>query len=149
MMVAAMATLMGCQKANEESTLPAKADYNGTTTFTVRGQESSVENIKVNFDAAEDGKTASITIFKISFAPKMPQVNITIPNVQLTHNGSETLLECDNVVPISLGGEEPNFTVHELKGTRKGNELEFSLKFGSTPTSYKGVMNVETEEEQK
>lgn len=139
MLVAAMATLMGCNKANEEPTLPAKADYVGTVTVTVRGEESDLEDIKVNFDAAEDGKTATITIFKIRFVPQMPEVNVTIPNVQLTHNGSETLLECDNVVPLSLGGEDPSHTVTGLKGTRKGNELEFSLNFGKTPTSFKGV----------
>jgi len=141
MMVAAMATLIGCEKANEEPTLPAKADYNGTVSVTFRGEVTDNEDIKVNFETSEDGKTASITIYKIRFVPQMPvTVDVTIPNVQITQNGSETLLECDNVNPLSMGGEDPDHVVTGLKGTRKGDKLEFSLKFGSFPTSYKGTL---------
>ena len=38
-----------------------------------------------------------------------------------------------------MGGEYERYTVTNLTGTLKDDELAFSLNFGSTPTSFKGT----------
>jgi hypothetical protein len=43
------------------------------------------------------------------------------------------------VVPKALGGDYPRYTVTNLTGKIVGNELTFSLNFGSYPTSYRGT----------
>ena len=142
-MILALAALalLACNK-DEKNELPvaAAADYKGFATVEASSGTFDNEDIEVNFTPAEDGKTATITIFKIRFAPKMPmQVDVTIPNVELTPTKDGILLACDNVIPQALGGDFPQYTVYEMTGTVKEDEIDFSLKFGTTPTSYKGT----------
>lgn len=130
-----------CNKLpDEEPVTPQMADYLGTVT--VRYQESDFdnENIEVNFAPDEDGKTASITLYKIRFVPQMPvTIDVTIPNVSLSTSGSVISLSCDNVIPLAMGGEYPRYTVKDLSGELKDGELSFSLLFGDYPTSFRGV----------
>ena len=146
-MLAATAMLAGCNKPAEEPALPSKADYKGTVSVEYQGAVNDNEDIRVNFEASEDGATASITIYKIRFVPQMPvTVDVTSPDVQLTQSGDEILLTCDEVVPLSMGGPVERYKVTGLKGKQKGDELNFSLNFGSFPTSFTGVLTVFTEE---
>ena len=142
-MILALAALalLACNK-EEKNELPvaAAADYKGLVSVDGSNGKFELEDVEVNFTPAEDGKTATITIFKIRFAPKMPmQVDVTIPNVELTPTKDGILLACDNVIPQALGGDFPQYTVYEMTGTVKEDEIDFSLKFGTTPTSYKGT----------
>ena len=93
----------------------------------------------MNFTPSEDGKTASITIFKIRFVPQMPvTIDVTIPHVGLTATSTEVILICDEVIPLAMGGEFPRYTVTNLTGSIKDGSLEFSLNFGDIPTTFKG-----------
>ncbi|MBQ7459324.1 MAG: TonB-dependent receptor plug domain-containing protein [Bacteroidales bacterium] len=74
------------------------------------------------------------------FIPTMPvTIDVTIPNVNLSVAQDAIILQCDNVVPLAMGGEYPRYTVTALSGSLKGDELEFSLNFGDYPTSFQGV----------
>ena len=137
----ALATLFACNKPQDEPAFPNQADYKGTVTVEATSGSFDNEDIRVNFEASEDGTTATLTIYQIRFVPTMPvTIDVTIPNVQLSQNGS--VLSCEQVVPLAMGGEFPRYTVTNLTGKREGNELSFSLNFGSTPTSFKGVLTV-------
>lgn len=138
--LAAMA-LLACNK-EEKNELPVAvaADYKGVATIEASTGTFDSEGIEVNFTPSEDGKTATVTIFKIRFSPRMPmEVDVTIPNVELTSTKDGIRLACDNVIPKALGGDFPDYTVHDMTGTVTENEIDFSLKFGATPTSYKGT----------
>lgn len=60
----------------------------------------------------------------------------SMQGVTMTEKGA--ILTCDSIVPLAMGGEFPNYTVKGFEGEIINNELTFSLKFGSTPTSYHG-----------
>lgn len=130
-----------CTKADpKEEIIPQTADYVGTVTVLYQGSPFENENIEVNFTPNEDGSSASITIHKIRFVPQMPvTIDVTIPNVNLSVAQDAIILQCDNVVPLAMGGEYPRYTVTALSGSLKGDELEFSLNFGDYPTSFQGV----------
>ncbi len=133
--------LLACNK-EEKNELPVAvaADYKGVATIEASTGTFDSEGIEVNFTPSEDGKTATVTIFKIRFSPRMPmEVDVTIPNVELTSTKDGIRLACDNVIPKALGGDFPDYTVHDMTGTVTENEIDFSLKFGATPTSYKGT----------
>lgn len=133
--------LLACNK-EEKNELPVAvaADYKGVATIEASTGMFDSEGIEVNFTPSEDGKTATVTIFKIRFSPRMPmEVDVTIPNVELTSTKDGIRLACDNVIPKALGGDFPDYTVHNMTGTVTENEIDFSLKFGATPTSYKGT----------
>ena len=142
-------SLLACTK-EEKNELPVAvaADYKGVATVEASSGTFDAEDIEVNFTPSEDGKTASIKIFKIRFAPRMPmQVDVTIPNVELTPTKEGIRLACDNVVPKALGGDQPDYTVHEMTGTVTDDEIAFSLILGSTPVSYRGTKQVAEPEE--
>jgi hypothetical protein len=131
--------LLACNKKEPEVIVPKTADYQGTVTVMYQGEPYDNENIGVNFTPAEDGKTASITIYKIRFVPQMPvTIDVTIPNVQLTATTTEILLSCDEVIPIAMGGEYPRYKVTNLTGVIKNGAMDFSLNFGDVPTSFTG-----------
>ena len=117
--------LLACNKEEKNETPVAEAgDYKGVVTVEASSGTFDNEDIEVNFTPSEDGATATITINKIRFVPQMPvTIDVTIPNVGLT----------------AMGGEYERYTVTNLTGTLKDDELAFSLNFGSTPTSFKGT----------
>ena len=119
--------LLACNKEEKNETPVAEAgDYKGVVT--------------VEASSGEDGTTAVITINKIRFVPQMPvTIDVTIPDVALTSTKDGFQLACDNVIPLAMGGEYPRYTVTDLTGTLKDDELTFSLNFGATPTSFKGT----------
>lgn len=106
-----------------------------------QGSPFNNENIAVNFTPAEDGKTASITIYQIRFVPQMPvTIDVTIPNVTVQSTPEKILLSGDQIIPLAMGGEFPRYTVTGLEGEIVGQELVFSLNFGDSPTSYRGEL---------
>lgn len=134
--------LMGCGKAEPETPIvPEESDYKGTVTVQYEGEPFDNENIEVNFTPAEDGKTASITIYQIRFVPQMPvTIDVTIPNVTVQSTPEKILLTCETTVPLAMGGEFPRYTVTNLEGEIVGQELAFSLNFGDSPTSFRGQL---------
>lgn len=133
-------TLIGCGKAEPETPIvPEKSDYKGTVTVMYKGEPFDNENIQVNFTPSEDGKTASIIIYKIRFVPQMPvTIDVTIPNVAVQSTTEKILLSCERTIPLAMGGEYPRYTVTDLKGEIVGKEMSFSLNFGDSPTSFQG-----------
>ena len=106
LLAAAAVAAFACQKpAAEEPVTPEEASYVGTVTVISNDTPFDNENIEVAFVPAEDGKTASITIYQIRFVPKMPvTLDVTIPDVEVTPGAQEISLACDNVVPLAMGG---------------------------------------------
>ena len=93
--------LLACNK-EEKNELPVAvaADYKGVATIEASTGTFDSEGIEVNFTPSEDGKTATVTIFKIRFSPRMPmEVDVTIPNVELTSTKDGIRLACDNIIP--------------------------------------------------
>ena len=68
----------------------------------------------------------------------MPAMDITIPGITVQKNGNVTLISTESSVPLAMGNPFPNYTVTEFEGEILNDEITFSLKFGSTPTSYSG-----------
>ena len=132
--------LLACNK-EEKNELPVAvvADYKGLVSVDGSKGKFEMDDVEVNFTPSEDGKTATITLYKVRLAERMPSMDITIPDVNLTSTKDGIQLACDSIIPKALGGDFPNYTVYDMTGTVKEDEIDFSLKFGATPTSYKGT----------
>ena len=129
------------QPTPEEPLQPETGSYLGVVTVDYAGSSFDNENITVRFLPAEDGKTASLEIQKIKFVPAMPvTIDVTIPDVALAATTEQITLSCDEVIPLALGGEYPRYIVTGLTGQIVGEELSFSLKFGDSPTSFRGTL---------
>lgn len=138
---AAALLVLGCgKKGTEDVLVPEKGSYTGTVTVVYQGSDFDNENIKVDFIPSADGKTADIVLNQIRFVPNMPvQIDVTVPDVTLQADEKVIVLSCARVVPLALGGEYPRYTVTDLKGKIVGDEMTFSLKFGDSPTSFRGT----------
>ena len=139
-MAVAASLILGCSHNEKEQPItPVQADYVGTVSVTYQGEPFDNDGIEVNFTPSDDGKTASIIIYKIKFVPQMPvTIDVTIPDIDVSVTGNVMSLSKDTVVPLAMGGEYPRYTVTGLNGKIEGEELVFSLKFGDYPTSFTG-----------
>lgn len=142
-MFALSAVLVSCDKSKKENEEPVKAlvstDYSGTLTVNASSGAFDTDSVKVSYIATEKADSASIILYQVKFSPRMPlSLDVTVPGIVVTMTEKGAILTCDSIVPLAMGGEFPNYTVKGFEGEIINNELTFSLKFGSTPTSYHG-----------
>ena len=148
MILAAMAAvLVSCDKAEtddvkqEEVIETVSSDtvfYSGTLLANASSGDCQTPDTKICINPSDKADSTSITIFKAKLANRMPAMDITIPGITVQKNGNVTLISTESSVPLAMGNPFPNYTVTEFEGEVLNDEITFSLKFGSTPTSYSG-----------
>lgn len=143
LLMALAAVLVSCDKTEKENEQQApvleSTDYSGTLTVDASSGSFDTNDIKVSFTATEKADSASITLFQVKFSPRMPiSLDVTVPGINVKRTEKGAVLTCDSIIPLAMGGEFPNYKVTGFEGEIVDDELTFSLKFGSTPTSYRG-----------
>ena len=112
--------------------------YKGTLIANASSGDCQTPDTKISINPSDKADSTSITIFKAKLANRMPAMDITIPGITVQKNGNVTLLSSETSVPLAMGNPFPNYTVTEFEGEIVNDEIIFSLKFGSTPTSFSG-----------
>ena len=112
--------------------------YKGTLIANASSGDCQTPDTKISINPSDKADSTSITIFKAKLANRMPAMDITIPGITVQKNGNVTLISTESSVPLAMGNPFPNYTVTEFEGEILNDEITFSLKFGSTPTSYSG-----------
>lgn len=148
MILAAMAAvLVSCDKAETDDVKQEKeietvssdtVFYSGTLLANASSGDCQTPDTKISINPSDKADSTSITIFKAKLANRMPAMDITIPGITVQKNGNVTLISTESSVPLAMGNPFPNYTVTEFEGEILNDEITFSLKFGSTPTSYSG-----------
>jgi hypothetical protein len=128
------------EKENQEQTIENSDSifYSGILIANASSGDCETPDTKVSINLTDKADSLSITIFKARLAQKMPAMDIIIPNISVQKNGNVTLLSSQESIPLAMGNPFPRYTVTEFEGEIVNDELTFSLKFGSTPTSYSG-----------
>ena len=148
-LAAMAAVLVSCDKAEtdnvkqEEDVVTVNSDtvfYSGTLLANASSGDCQTPNTKICINPSDKADSTSITIFKAKLAQRMPAMDIIIPGITVNKNGNVTVLAADSTVPLAMGNPFPNYTVTEFEGEILNDEITFSLKFGSTPTSYSGQL---------
>lgn len=141
------AVLVSCEKEEtdyikqEEEVVTVNSDsvfYSGTLLANASSGDCQTPDTKISINPSDKADSTSITIFKAKLANRMPAMDIIIPGITVQKNGNVTVLTADRTVPLAMGNPFPNYTVTEFEGEIVNDEITFSLKFGSTPTSYSG-----------
>ena len=150
MILAAMAAvLVSCEKEEtdnikqEEDVVTVNSDtvfYSGTLLANASSGDCQTPDTKISINPSDKADSTSITIFKAKLAQRMPAMDIIIPGITVQKNGNVTVLTADSTVPLAMGNPFPNYTVTGFDGEILNDEITFSLKFGSTPTSYSGQL---------
>lgn len=112
--------------------------YNGTLIANASSGDCQTPDTRISINPSDKADSTSITIFKAKLAQRMPAMDIIIPGITVAKNGDVTLLSSETSVPLAMGNPFPNYTVTEFEGEIVNDQITFSLKFGSTPTSFSG-----------
>ena len=144
-MAALAAVMVSCDKQEPETEKQEEITvsndtvfYKGTLLANASSGDCETPDTKISINPSEKADSTSITIFKAKLANRMPAMDITIPNITVQKNGNVTLLSSETSIPLAMGNPFPNYTVTEFEGEILNDEITFSLKFGSTPTSFSG-----------
>ncbi|MBR2395263.1 MAG: hypothetical protein IKB00_01505 [Bacteroidaceae bacterium] len=127
----------------EEDVVTVNSDtvfYSGTLLANASSGDCQTPDTKICINPSDKADSTSITIFKAKLAQRMPAMDIIIPGITVNKNGNVTVLAADSTVPLAMGNPFPNYTVTGFEGEILNDEITFSLKFGSTPTSYSGQL---------
>lgn len=148
-LAAMAAVLVSCEKEEtdnikqEENVVTVNSDtvfYSGTLLANASSGDCETPNTRISINPSDKADSTSITIFKAKLAQRMPAMDIIIPGITVNKNGNVTVLAADSTVPLAMGNPFPNYTVTGFEGEILNDEITFSLKFGSTPTSYSGQL---------
>lgn len=144
-MAALAAVMVSCDKQeteieNQEEIVVSNDTvfYNGTLIANASSGDCQTPDTRISINPSDKADSISITIFKAKLAQRMPAMDIIIPGITVVKNGNVTLLSSETSVPLAMGNPFPNYTVTEFEGEIVNDEITFSLKFGSTPTSFSG-----------
>ena len=144
-MAALAAVMVSCDKQeteieNQEEIVVSNDTvfYNGTLIANASSGDCQTPDTRISINPSDKADSISITIFKAKLAQRMPAMDIIIPGITVVKNGNVTLLSSETSVPLAMGNPFPNYTVTEFEGEIVNDQITFSLKFGSTPTSFSG-----------
>lgn len=148
LLLALSAAIVSCDKSeneNEEAKNDLKsADYIGTLTIDASSGSFDTDSTKVSFNTTDKSDSATITMYQVKFSPKMPvSLDVTVPGITVVKTQKGAIITCDSIVPLAMGGEYPKYTVKDFEGEIVDDQLTFSLKFGSTPTSFSGHIQMQ------
>ena len=144
-MAALAAVMVSCDKQetgieNQEEIVVSNDTvfYKGTLIANASSGDCETPDTRISINPSDKADSVSITIFKAKLAQRMPAMDIILPGITVAKNGNVTLLSSETSVPLAMGNPFPNYTVTEFEGEIVNDEITFSLKFGSTPTSFSG-----------
>jgi hypothetical protein len=137
---------ISCDKKNDGEENPGTTKsgiYTGTLTV---GTENpfTLEDREVEFTVdKEDENAGQIEMFKVKFASGMPvEIDMTIPGVAVAYFVSgECTLSGDEIIPIAMGGPNPQYTITDLEGSvdETGENLSFSFTCKNLTVNFTGT----------
>lgn len=148
-LAAMAAVLVSCDKAEtdnvkQEEVIDTVSNdtvfYSGTLLANASSGDCQTPDTKISINPSDKADSTSITIFKAKLAQRMPAMDIIIPGITVQKNGDVTVLSADSTIPLAMGNPFPKYAVTGFEGEILNDEITFSLKFGSTPTSFSGKL---------
>ncbi|MBP5691368.1 MAG: hypothetical protein J6W99_04460 [Bacteroidaceae bacterium] len=117
--------------------------FSGVLTANASSGDCITPDTKISVNYTDKADSVSITIFKAKLAQRMPAMDIIIPGISVKQEGDVTEISSDNSIPLAMGSEFPAYTVTEFSGFVLSDSISFSLKFGQTPTSFAGHIQMQ------
>ncbi len=117
--------------------------FSGVLTANASSGECVTPDTKISVNYTDKADSVSITIFKAKLAQRMPAMDIIIPGISVNDKGDVAEISSENSIPLAMGSEFPAYTVTEFSGIVLSDSISFSLKFGQTPTSFAGHIQMQ------
>ena len=143
LMIAIIAISMSACEENvpaDEEIIVKDGTYKGTLIVDQNdGTSHTQENVSVIFESEENG--ATIKMLQVSFSPKMPvKLDMTIPKVVTASITEGLSLSGDNIIPLAMGGEFPQYTITEMTGQATPQTISFEMMCGTYPLTFSGTI---------
>lgn len=124
--------------------------YSGTITVDQLDNTDYTEN-NISVHAYQPNDTQlTLIVDDVKFAEAMPiRLTMTIPNATLCTATSSPFhayantFSGENIIPIAMGGEFPQYTITAFVGSFDDSHLTFSMMCGEYPLTYTGTLLVE------
>lgn len=126
--------------ADEPAAVVTEGTYTGILSVDQNdGTRYAQENVHVVFTPGADGK-AGIKMLQVSFSPNMPlTLDMTLAGVVAAETPEGLSLSGENIVPLAMGGEFPQYTITGMTGKATPGTLSFEMKCGAYPLAFSGV----------
>ena len=133
---------VACEKEKttiETPNTPESALFKGTMDVDQNdGTSYTQSDVEVNYEI-KDGKL-NFTMLKVKFSPNMPlQIDMVVEGADYEETADGYTISGENIVPLAMGGPFPQFTITNLEGSIKGNEMTLSFMCGEYPVVYNGT----------
>ena len=117
--------------------------FSGVLTANASSGDCITPDTKISVNYTDKADSVSITIFKAKLAQRMPAMDIIIPGISISNKDGITEMTAEESIPLAMGSEFPSYKVTGFTGTYAGDSISFSLKFGQTPTSFAGHIQMQ------
>ena len=117
--------------------------FSGVLTANASSGDCVTPDTKISVNYTDKADSVSITIFKAKLAQRMPAMDIIIPGISVKQEGDVAEISSNNSIPLAMGSEFAAYTVTEFSGFVLSDSISFSLKFGQTPTSFAGHIQMQ------
>ena len=117
--------------------------FSGVLTANASSGDCVTPDTKISVNYTDKADSVSITIFKAKLAQRMPAMDIIIPGISVKKEGDVAEISSNNSIPLAMGSEFAAYTVTEFSGFVLSDSISFSLKFGKTPTSFAGHIQMQ------
>lgn len=156
LLLALMAAVISCDKietddenkkdATEKNDSIQENDsifFSGVLTANASSGDCITPDTKISVNYTDKADSVSITIFKAKLAQRMPAMDIIIPGISISNKDGITEMTAEESIPLAMGSEFPAYSVTEFSGFILSDSISFSLKFGKTPTSFAGHIQMQ------
>ena len=139
-------TLSACDNDEEPENKPIDKpsitignSYTGTLSVDQNDGSFYTQGNTVVSVADSEGETVSIVMKKVKFSDKMPMtLDMTINKVSKTKSSKGYALSGDNIIPLAMSGEFPQYTITNLSGEVTDKTLTLEMICGNYPLTFSG-----------
>ena len=124
-----------------ETPSDTSVSYLGQMVVAFQGTNIPTDSVNVVANVNKDSSLVSLDWKKVKFVPQMPvTIDLSVPNITAKKESGKIVFAADSIIPTMLGNEVAKYAASDIKGEIFGDSISLSLKFGSFPTSYKGIL---------
>ncbi|MBP5372247.1 MAG: hypothetical protein J6Y55_10045 [Bacteroidales bacterium] len=96
------------------------------------------EEVSVDYNLTDTAGYV-LTFYQVSFSPKMPvKLDLIIPNVENKTEDGKAILSGNEIIPLAMNKEFPQYTITNLSGTINDGTLSVSYVCGQSPITFTG-----------
>jgi len=97
----------------------------------------TLDSVSVEVNPTDGDSTLNMIMRGVKFSSRMPvSLDMTVNGIAYTSTTTNVSLSGNNIIPIAMGGEFPDYTITNYVGTITDGVLSFSMVCGKYPLTF-------------